>query len=164
MGDQHGHTRVTVCGQGAAAVETKPTDPQHARAHNGQRHVMRWHGLGWETLAITQHHGSNQRSDTGGDVHDDAASKVHDPQITQPTAAPDPVADRSVNQDQPSGRKEYDSRKAHTFSKATDDQGRCNDSKCHLKQCKHALRNRTGFRIFANLRQQHVIQATDKGV
>ena len=102
---------------------------------------MWWHCLNWETLTVAQNHSGNESCNPRRNVYNNTASKIHNPQFTQPAAAPYPVTYGCIYEDQPSGTEQDNRRKAHALSKAANDQCRCNDRKRHLKKRKNAFGN-----------------------
>ncbi len=114
---------------------------------------MRWHCLVWKTATIAEHHGRDQGSHTGRDMHHDATSKIHYTQFAKPATAPHPMANWGIDKNQPSRAEQNHSRKAHPLSKATHDQRRGDDGKGHLKQRKDALGDCAQRGILTDLRK-----------
>ena len=90
----------------SALPPLNPNQPNHRMpaAKDRQRHVVRFQ------LAVaaprSQNQRRNQRGNARTDVHDRAARKIERAQVAEPAAhAPDPVANRIVNQRRPSSEK-----------------------------------------------------------
>ena len=87
--------------QRAAAVEADPADQQQRGADHGQDRVVSGDDLCAITLTATQEDGADQACDARVDVNDGAAREVQHARRTEETAAPDPVADRRIDQQRP---------------------------------------------------------------
>mmetsp|Transcript_67157 Transcript_67157/g.216653 ORF Transcript_67157/g.216653 Transcript_67157/m.216653 type:complete len:357 (-) Transcript_67157:223-1293(-) len=138
-GRSHGgcHGRSGAAVQGTAAIEAKPAHPQEAGACQHHRHVVGRRALVREARPRGQHQRRHDGSTTSGRVHDEATREVADALLREPAPAPDPMADRAVDQDLPESAKDQHRYELGAFCPRADDQGRRDDRECALKEEKH---------------------------
>ena len=159
MGDDNGHRRAAIGGQCAAAVEAEPADPEQAGADHRQTGAMRRvQGIG-KAAPAADHHRDDQGRDPGRGVHHQAAGEIHHPHLGQPAAAPNPMADRRVNQQQPGAGEQDHGRKFDPLGIGPDDQRRGDHGEGHLEGKKGAFRQTAGHRVGADAGQEHFVQA-----
>ena len=102
------HERVdgdTIGRERRTGVEAEPPEPEHPRAKQRERHIVRHGRHAFEVASRAEHLGQHQRRDPGADMHDRATGEIQRAQGTQPAAvAPDPVCKGIIDQrgpDQP---------------------------------------------------------------
>src|SRR5690606_34701609 len=105
---------------------------------------MRGHVFRAEALAGAEHETGDETRHTGIDVNDRAASEVEYAIFTEEAAAPDPVADRCVDEQRPEDHEDEHARKLHPVSKSTGDESGRDDGESHLKGHEDAFRNGAG--------------------
>ena len=66
-----------------------------------QDQVVRRHVLGAEAHALAEHQAGDQTRGTGVQMHDGAAGIVERAQRAEPAAAPHPMGDRAIDEQQP---------------------------------------------------------------
>ena len=81
----------------------KPNQPTHSKrgADHRQDEVERRHVLGAVAGAPAKHEAGDEPGDAGVDVNDRAAGEVENASAAEEAAAPHPMADRGVDEDQP---------------------------------------------------------------
>ena len=97
-----------------AAIEAKPAEPKERRAEGDKGDVVRLVGgllLGDLHARAKAVDGSEGR-EAGGRVHDDAARKVPNAPASHPAAAPHPVAEGRVDENDPEGDEDEVGREA----------------------------------------------------
>ena len=116
---------IGLAADGAAGVESEPAEPEQARAEQRERHVVRQDRLPREILPRSDHDRRDERGNAGVHVHDRAACEIERAQLRQPAAAPDPVGDRTVDDDRPQGDEQRVGGEAHPLDDgARDERGR----------------------------------------
>src|SRR5215467_3732869 len=87
------------------AVEAQPADPKQPRANHCQREVMRCEILSAIPVAFADHVGRNQTGNARIEVDDGAAGKIENASMGEETAAPNPMRDRHIHEDEPTRAK-----------------------------------------------------------
>ena len=134
MRDDEGHGRRAIRCELAARIEAKPAHPQHARAGDGEREIVRHHLRMREAPARTDHNTSYQRGHGGGDVYDNATREIDDAGEAEERArlVPDAVAARHIDHEAPHHAEDQDGLELHALGKRADEQPRRNEEKHHL--------------------------------
>ena len=143
--------------QRGAAVEAEPAKPEQAGTEGNERDVVRVgvELITFELLAVRQGKDGGEGGETGGGVHDDAAGEILDALLSHPATAPDPVAEREVDQVNPDEDEDEVRHEAHAIGKGASHEARRDDGKHALKAGKHVRRNgRTRMR----LSHRHVLE------
>ena len=123
---------------------------------------MRWHGHRAEATPRTHHHRGDDRRHARGHVHHRATCEILQAHVAQPAAAPDPVADRRVDNQHPDGTENQHGGKAHALGKGTHDKRGCNDGEGHLEHREQARRNTAVERIHSDTGKKQVAEITDQ--
>ena len=97
-----------------------------------------------KAAAAAQHDSDDKRRYAGGRVHHQPTGEVHDSERAEPTAAPDPMADRRVDHDEPHPAQNEHGLELDALDIGADHQGRGDDGKGHLENGKNDLGNRAG--------------------
>ena len=97
-------------------------------------------------------------------MHHGAAGEVIQAQISQPAAAPYPVADRHVDTQQPEHGERQHGAETHTLGKGTHNQRRGNNGEGHLEQAVQAFRQRAFQRVLADAGKESVVQTANPGI
>ena len=162
VGHRNRHRGVRVRRDRAASVEAQPPHPQHRGSRHRERHaVRRWQASG-EARPRSHHYRHHEGRGARGGVHDDAARVVQDSEVTEPTAAPNPVSDGSVDQQRPQGGEQQHRRKAHALDESADDQRGSDDGECDLERREHGLRNGVPQRALADADVEGSVQSPDE--
>ena len=133
VGRQQRHAGIGVGRQSAARVEAEPADPQHGGAGHGQPRIVRRPVVLRVASAPAQHGGDDQGGDAGGGMDHQAAGKIHHPELGQPAAAPHPVGDRRIDNDDPEHAKQEHGAEFHALGVGADNQRRGDNGERHLK-------------------------------
>lgn len=143
--------------QRGAAVEAEPAKPEQAGTEGNERNVVRIgvELITFELLAVRQGEDGGQGGETGGGVHDDAAGEILDALLSHPAAAPDPVAEREVDQVNPDEDEDEVRHEAHAIGKSASHEARRDDGKHALKAGEHVRRN---GRVRVRLSHRHVLE------
>lgn len=138
-----GESGGAVGSQRGAAVEAEPAKPEQAGTEGNERNVVRVgvELITFELLAVRQGEDGGQGGETGGGVHDDAAGEILDALLSHPAAAPDPVAEREVDQVNPDEDEDEVRHEAHAIGKSASHEARRDDGKHALKAGEHVQRN-----------------------
>jgi hypothetical protein len=94
-------------------------------------------------------------------VNDQPAGEVHHAQRGEPTAAPDPVGDRGVHQEQPDRAEQEHGRKGDALGVGADDQRRRDDREGHLEHEVDDLGHRAGEGFGAGAAQESAPETAD---
>lgn len=101
VGDDAGHDGTKVGGQGAAAVEAEPADPEEHSPQNDVGDVVGAVGQAIDlvvAVALAEHERVGEGGGAGADVHGGAARKVETAHLERPAVAvPGPVGDGVVD-------------------------------------------------------------------
>ena len=92
---------LTSGGHGRTGVEAEPADPQQRGADHAVDQVVRRHVLRAEPGALAEHKSADEARDAGVDMHDRATGEVEHAEAAEEAAAPHPMRDRAVDEDQP---------------------------------------------------------------
>ena len=97
------HQLIGVHAHGGSAVEAEPAEPQDEHAQRGEGQVVAQDGPGLAVLAVLadagpKDLGADQRADAADHVHGSGTGEVVEAQLSQPAAAPDPVAGDGVDE------------------------------------------------------------------
>ena len=65
--------------------------------------MRRGNGL-WEVPALANHHRADKCGGSSGCVHDDTTGEIHNAPSRHDAAAPDPMGNRCIDNQQPDGR------------------------------------------------------------
>ena len=68
-------------------------------------------------------------------MDDDASCKVENAELCEPSASPDPVRDRQVNEREPQRNEKHPRTELHALDKCARDKSDRNRGKRHLKYC-----------------------------
>src|SRR5262249_56758182 len=85
------------------AVEAEPADPEQARADHRQRQVMGCEIVRAVAVAFAEHVSRDQTGNARIEVDDGAAGKIENADTGEKAAAPHPMRDRHVDEEQPPG-------------------------------------------------------------
>jgi len=138
-----GESGGAVGSQRGAAVEAEPAKPEQAGTEGNERNVVRVgvELIAFELLAVRQGENGGERGEAGGGVHDDAAGEILDALLSHPTAAPDPVAEREVDQVNPDEDEDEVRHESHAIGKGASHETRRDDGEHALKAGEHVHRN-----------------------
>ena len=117
-----------------------------------------------ETDALAEDEGRDQPGDPGIDVHNRAAGEVEYAGLAQETAAPYPVGDRRVDDDDPETDEDQERRELEAIDDGAGYQRRGDDGEGHLKGHENRFGNRAGERVGCHTDQEHTVESADEGV
>ena len=124
-------------GQSRTTVESQPAKPKEAATQDHERDVGRAHFL-LHMPAGSKDCTGNQARHTGADVNHSTTCKVKSSHLSNPaTCAPNPVAQRCVDQKGPKSKHDAVSTETHALHQRAWDNGRSNDCKGHLECSEH---------------------------
>ena len=105
----------------------------------------------------------HERRDAGGRVHDDAAREIHHAEPGEPAAAPHPMSDRRIDDEEPKAAEQQHRAEVHALGKGADDQRRGDDREGHLEHEKDGLGHRRAGADGArpDIGEQCQVQAAD---
>ena len=103
--------------------------------------------LSAETDALADHEGCDEAGDAGIDMNDRAAGEIKDAVIAEKTAAPDPMGDRAIDEDQPGRDEPQQCGELHAVGEGAADQRRRDDREGELEHHEQHLGDRAGQRI-----------------
>ena len=98
-------------------------------------------------------------------MHHGAAGEIQHTRRAEESAAPHPMRDRHVNQQQPAGDEPQISREPHAVGDRACDQRHGDDREGHLVEHEHRFRNGLGERadgVHAHAAQQHALERADR--
>jgi hypothetical protein len=131
-------SRKTVRGDRASGVETEPAEPQQAGTQQRERDVVRQDGRGRIVAAWPDDDRRHESSHAGIDVDHGSPGKVERPHLCEPAAAPDPVSNRTVDDQRPERDEDDVRREPHALDDGPRDQRRGDDRKrplvAHVQQ------------------------------
>ncbi|SRR5579883_2393025 len=87
-----------------AAIESEPADPQHAGADYRQRKVEWREIIAPVAVPCTNDVGRDEAGDAGVEMHNGTTGEIEEAGAGKKTAAPDPMRDRNVYNDEPQCR------------------------------------------------------------
>ena len=142
------------------AVESEPAEPEQAGAEQRERDVVRLK----RRLLVVAPRADDERRDEGRnarvDVHDGAAGEVERAHVGKPAAAPDPVRDRCVDDEDPKRNEDQVRREAHAFDDRARDQRRRDDAERALVRHEQVVRYRA-LRLEPDAAEEHARQIAD---
>ena len=163
MGDQQRHAGTAAGAERRTAVEAEPADPQHAGADHRQRRAVRRDLALREMAAFADNHRADKGRRTGRGVDHDAAGEIHHAPAGHDAAAPDPVGDRGIDEQQPQNREDQHGGEFHPLDIGADDQRRGDDGKGHLEGCEQRFRNGARHAVDADTAKEHVAEIAELG-
>ncbi len=163
MGDEQSHRGLAVGRQGAAAVEPVPADPEHRCPDHRHARVVRRAEVAGESLTLSDHQGGDQGRDPRRGVDDQAACEVHRMPLGQPSAAPDPVRHRGIDQQQPEAAEGQHRRETNPLDVGAHDQCGRDDREGRLEHEERAFRDRAFQGLGAHRTQERPAEAADQG-
>ena len=125
---------------------------------------MRRHVLRTQTDALAQDQAGDQGRGTGVQVNDRTTGIVHRTSRAQPAAAPHPMGDRAIDEDQPQPHEPEEGAELHAVGQRAGDQGRGDDREGHLEEHVDRFRNRARQRGNAgelHRTQEQIAEAAD---
>ena len=125
---------------------------------------MRGHVFGTKAETLAENDRADQTRDTSINVNDRTASEVEHAFIAKETAAPNPVANRRVNDHHPQTQEPQHRREFHAIGKSAGDESRGNDGKCHLERHEYGLGDRAGKRAGFHAGKEGPPEPAIKGV
>ena len=161
MGNSNGYSGAAIRAERAAAIEAKPTDPQHRGANDNISGIMRRVDLSRKTSATPNHYGDNQCRDTGRQMNHQTTGKIHNTHFSKPTTALNPVGYGHIDQQQPKNAKKKHTQETDPFGIHTNNQRWRNNCKRHLEHKEDDFRNRTAERIGPDVRKESLTKTTD---
>ena len=145
-----------------ATVEAEPADPKHGGTEEGEHQVAL---MNLRILARAEVHGRDEGADTGGDVHDNATSKVKNAHVSEEgaSAAPDHVARREVHGKHPERAEPHDGVELHAFDERANHERRGDDGESHLIQDPEGFRDGARDGSHAHTGEANLVETTDEG-
>ena len=154
----------SICdGQSRTAVESQPAEPKEATAQDHERDVGRaqilLHVPAWSKDAT-----SNKAGHTGADVNHSSTCEVKSSHLTNPAArAPNPVAQRCVDQKGPQSKHDAVSTETHALHQRARNDCRRNDGKGHLEGSEHkAWKTRVTPHLHVQTHPQAVVKVANE--
>ena len=163
MGDKQRHAGTAARTKRRTTIETEPADPQHTGTNHGQRRAMRRDLALREMAALANHNRADKRSRAGSGMHHNAASEIHHAPGGHNAAAPDPMGDRRIDEEQPQRREDQHGREFHPFDIGTDDQRRGDNGKGHLEGGEQRFRNGARHAVDADAAKEHIVKIAEPG-
>ena len=114
--------------------------------------------------AATEHPGDHQRGHAATGMHHQAAREIHHAEIGQPAAAPHPVGDRRIDDDDPERAEQEDGGEFHALGIGSDDQRRRDDGEGHLKHEKGGFGYVAAHAVEADAVEKDLAEAPDHRV
>ena len=150
----------------SALPALKPNQPTQSNAGAGHRHreVVRRHLRARKAVALADHQRRHERRDACVHVHDGAAGEVAEAHRGEPAAAPHPVRDRQIHDDQPQDREQQHASETRAFREPADDQSRRDDRERQLEHREHRLGDRAIHGVRLDTTQPRLRQAADEAV
>ena len=141
--------RARVRAERRAAVESEPADPQQAGADDGERQIVGREIVRAVALTAAEHEGRDQAGDAGTQMHHRAAGEIEQSGGAEEAAAPDPMRERHVHDDEPARGKQQVGGEAHAVGDGSCDQRHGDDRERHLVKRKQRFRDGLGRRVDA---------------
>ena len=161
LGDQSGMGGQSVRRQRRAAVEAEPADPQQTGADDRQHHIVRRVAFVGKAATRPQLERKHQSGDAGTDMDHRAAGEIEHPGVSQEAAAPNPVRDGRINDQQPDRNEDHPGLKAHTFGHSSGDDRHRDDRKRHLEQNENGLRQARRLAVQRQTVEQQAVKAAE---
>mmetsp|Transcript_101017 Transcript_101017/g.226500 ORF Transcript_101017/g.226500 Transcript_101017/m.226500 type:complete len:473 (-) Transcript_101017:46-1464(-) len=154
-----------VCSEGRAAVEAAPTEPEQRGAQEHEGHVVRLVPLALVAARAQDHRGDQARR-AGADVHHGAAGEVQGAPLLHPAAgAPDPVAERHVDEQAPERDEQDVGLEADALHERPREDGRGDDREGHLEDSEGQRPDRALAPSLAiEPHEEGVLEVSDEGV
>nr|ABM53576.1 hypothetical protein [uncultured bacterium CBNPD1 BAC clone 1664] len=149
--------------QGAAAIESEPAHPQEAGPGHGHARIVRRRQVPGPAVPGSHRLRQDESADPRRGVDHQAPGIVLDPQGRHPASAPDPVADGSVDQDQPAGAEGQEAGELHPLDHGADHQGRRDDGEGHLEGEEDDLGRRPDDVASGQAHQADATEVADEG-
>ena len=161
---QKRHARIGARGQGRPRVEAEPADPEQGGTRHAQHQIVRCHIVGAVTDALAQHDAGNKRRRARVQMHHGAAGIIEGAERAQKTAAPHPMGNRAIDQQQPQPHQPQEGGKFHPVGQRARDQRRRDDREGHLKGGEHRFRNGAVLRADPQRLQEQIGKPADEAV
>lgn len=135
VGVDDGLDTTRVGGEGRAAVETEPAEPEESSTDKDKGNIVGHGRRVVVVLALAKDHGVGNSSGSGTDVHGSATGIVHDTHDGQPAVgAPDPVGDDVVDKGAPDEQEQDRRHDAHALGRCTIRQSRSDGGEHELEE------------------------------
>ncbi len=116
------------------------------------------------TVTLTNDQCCNKTCDTSIDVNNRTASEVKNAVRAEEAAAPYPMCNRHIDDEEPQNHEDQHGGELHALCKRTCNQRRRDNRKGHLEHDEEVFRDGAGERIHRYASKECLIETTDKGV
>jgi hypothetical protein len=152
------------CAQSRATVETEPADPQQPGADHREREIERREIFMSVATALAEDQSRDKARDARVHVHNQPAGKVNHARMREKAAAPHPVRDRHIDDEQPEHAEPQERREAQAVCNRARDQRDCDDREGHLIHHEQAFQDGRRQRrrgVQSNSQHERALQRAD---